>query len=198
AGVGSLYNVLAVQPDAPYTDVKQLVEYAKAHPGELRVATVGGGLNQYVWEQFTTAAGIDTQIVPYSGDADGLAAFLGKNTELVELTWSGTQPHIDAGTAKPLALFAPERLKNYPDIPTFKELGYDITTTSDYVIYAPKGIPEDIRSKISAAVENVVENAELRTSLENRGIVVGYIPGAELTPRFIEMYDNIGAAKKAQ
>lgn len=196
AGLGSLYNVLAVQPDAPYGTVAEVVAYAKEHPGELRVATVGGGLNQYVWDAFTEAAGIETTLVPYSGDADGLAAFLGGNTELVELTWSGTVPHIEAGKAKPVALFAPARLKSHPDIPTFKEEGYDITTTSDYVIYAPKGIPDDIRTRIAAAVEAAIKNEELKTSLENRGIVVGYESGESLKPKFIEMYENIGAAKK--
>jgi len=195
-GVGSLYNVLAVQPDAPYSTVAEVVSYAKEHPGELRVATVGGGLNQYVWDSFTKAAGIETTLVPYSGDADGLAAFLGGNTELVELTWSGTQPHIEAGKAKPVALFAPERLKTHPDIPTFKEEGFDITTTSDYVVYAPKDIPSEIRAKIAAAVETVIEDPELKKSLESRGIVVGYESGESLKPKFIKMYEDIGAAKK--
>lgn len=197
AGIGSLYNVLAVQPDASYTNLEELVAYAKKHPGELRVATVGGGLNQYLWDQFTASVGIETQIVPYSGDADGLAAFLGGNTELVELTWSGTKPHIDAGKAKPIALFGPERLDNYPNIPTFKELGYDITTTSDYVIYAPKGIPAEIRGKIQSAVGDAVKNdADLRKALVNRGIVINYVTGEELKPRFVEMYENVGQAKK--
>ena len=196
-GIGSMYNAVCAQPDAPFNTLKEMVDYAKKNPGQLKVSSIKGGLNQYTWDQFAKAAGIDVRFVPYSGDADGIASFLGKNTELVNLTWPTLRAQLDAGKAKCLAIFAPARVATHPDVPTFKEQGYDVTTTSDYVVYAPKDLPADVRKTLVAAVEAAVKDADFVKVLSAQSIVVAFQDGGTMTKRFSEVYDAFAKAKGA-
>lgn len=194
-GIGSMYNAVCAQPDAPFNSLKEMVAYAKANPGKLKVASIKGGLNQYTWDQFVKSAGIDVRFVPYSGDADGIASFLGKNTELVNLTWPTLRAQLDAGKAKCLALFAPKRVASHPDVPTFKDEGYDVTITSDYVAYAPKGLPEDVRKTLVAAVEQSVKDPDFVKVLTAQNIVVQFTGADEMKKRFSEVFDFFAKAK---
>lgn len=196
-GIGSLYSVVCAQPDTPFSTLPEMVKYAKENPGKLKVASIAGGLNQYTWDRFAKSAGINVRFVSYSGDADGMASFLGKNTELVNLTWPTLRAQVDAGKAKCLAMFAPARVETHP-VPTFRELGYDVTTTSDYVVYAPKGLPANVRQVLVGAVKSAVGDPDLVKVLSTQNIVVKYVDGAAATQRFTEIYDAIGAAQKAQ
>ena len=191
-GIASMYNVVCAQPDAPFSTVQELVAYAKRNPNKLKVSSIAGGLNQYTWNRFVRAADVKIRFVPYSGDADGIASFLGGNTELVNLTWPGLKPHLEAGKAKCLALFAPERVSSHPALPTFKESAFDVTTTSDYVVYAPKGMPAATRRTLASAVEAATKDADLVRVLSGQNIVVKHTDGAEMTERFKAIYKDIG------
>lgn len=194
--VGSIANVLATQPGAPFSNIKELVDFAKKNPGKLRIANVAGGLNQYVWEQFKNAADIDVRLVPYSGDSDATAAFLGGNTELYGLTWPGIKGHVDAGKVKPLALFARERVESHPELPTFKDLGYDVTTTSDYLLYAPKGIPADVTKKLAAALKDALADPGFVKTAKARDVQVRFRDGDEVKKQLREIYNSGATSKK--
>ncbi|MEH2510381.1 tripartite-type tricarboxylate transporter receptor subunit TctC [Nitrobacteraceae bacterium AZCC 1564] len=195
-GIGIVYNAICIQPDSPLKNLEEVVKYAKENPGKLKVASIAGGINQYTWDGFAKKAGVNIRFVPYSGDADGVASFLGKNTELVNLTWPGLKAQVDAGKARPLAIFAPERIKSHPDVPTFKELGFDVTTTSDYIVYAPKGIPVPIRSKLVDAVKTAVSDPDFEKVLTAQNIIVKFTDGAKMTEQFTEVFN--GTAQSAQ
>lgn len=192
-GIGNVYHGVGVQPDAPYSSIEELVKYAREHPGELRVATPGGGINQYVWRKFAEVAKIDVQMVPYAGDADSITAFLGGNTEVVEVTWPGLRPHVEAGKVKPIGIFAPERLESDPDVETFAEAGYDVTIATHNTIYAPLGLSDDVRAKLQSAIKAAVNDPDYQKVLESRGVVVVYGEGEEMTKNFTEMYKAFAA-----
>lgn len=192
--VGSMYNAVCAQPDAPFSTLKEMVDYAHKNPGKLKVASIAGGLNQYTWDQFAKLANIKVRFVPYSGDADGMASFLGKNTELVNLTWPSLRAQADAGKAKCLAIFAPERVSTH-NVPTFKEAGYAVTTTSDYVVYAPKGMPAAVRDTLVKAVKVSVNDPDFVNALTKQNIVVRYADGKSTSKHFTEIYNNLKAAR---
>lgn len=194
--IGSIPNLLAAQPGAPYNTVEDLVAYAKKNSGKLRVASVAGGFSQYVWDEFVKAAGIDVRFVPYSGDADGIAAFLGGNVELISLTWSGLKPQVEAAKAKPLALFAQERVKSHPDLPTFKEAGYPIAATSNYVLYTPKGISTEVRSKLASALKQILLDADFLKVMVSRDVDVKFVEGSEAAKELTEMFNTVGKQAK--
>jgi tripartite-type tricarboxylate transporter receptor subunit TctC len=189
-GIGIVYNAVCVQADSPLQTLDDVVKYAKQNPGKLKVASIAGGINQYTWDAFAKKANINVRFVPYSGDADGVASFLGKNTELVALTWPGLKAQVEVGKARPLAVFGPERMTSNPDVPTFKELGYDVTTTSDYVVYAPKGIPVSRRSILIEAVKQAVSDPDFTRVLTAQNIQVQFTDGEKMTRQFTEVFNG--------
>ncbi|RKE71146.1 tripartite-type tricarboxylate transporter receptor subunit TctC [Pseudorhodoplanes sinuspersici] len=197
-GIGIVYNAICIQPDSTLKNLEEVVSYAKANPGKLKVASIAGGINQYTWDAFAKKAGINIRFVPYSGDADGVASFLGKNTELVNLTWPGLKAQVEAGKARPLAIFAPERMSSNPGVPTFKELGYDVTTTSDYIVYAPKGIPAVTRNRIVDAVKTAVADPDFGKVLAAQNIIVKFTDGAKMTEQFTDVFNNTAQSAQAK
>lgn len=195
-GIGIVYNAVCVQADSPLQTLDDVVKYARQNPGKLKVASIAGGINQYTWDAFAKKANINVRFVPYSGDADGVASFLGKNTELVALTWPGLKAQVEVGKARPLAVFGPERMTSNPDVPTFKELGYDVTTTSDYVVYAPKGIPVSRRSILIEAVKQAVSDPDFTRVLTAQNIQVQFTDGEKMTRQFTEVFN--GTAPSSQ
>jgi tripartite-type tricarboxylate transporter receptor subunit TctC len=195
-GIGIVYNTVCVQADSPIRTLDDLVNYARQNPGKLKVASIAGGINQYTWDAFAKKANINVRFVPYSGDADGVASFLGKNTELAALTWPGLRAQVEVGKARPLAVFGPERMSSSPDVPTFKELGYDVTTTSDYVVYAPKGMPRSRRSALVEAVKQAVSDPDFIRVLTAQNIQVQFTDGEKVASQFMEVFN--GTAPGAQ
>ena len=195
-GIGIVYNTICVQADSPLQTLDDVVKFAKENPGKLKVASIAGGINQYTWDAFAKKANINIRFVPYSGDAEGVASFLGKNTELAALTWPGLKAQIEVGKARPLAVFGPRRMESNPDVPTFKELGYDVVTTSDYVVYAPKGIPESRRVVLIEAIKQSISDPEFRRVLTTQNIQVKFTDGEEMTRQFTEVFR--GTAPTAQ
>lgn len=195
-GIGVVYNTVCVQADSPIRTLDELVNYARQNPGKLKVASIAGGINQYTWDAFAKKANINVRFVPYSGDADGVASFLGKNTELAALTWPGLRAQVEVGKARPLAVFGPERMSSSPDVPTFKELGYDVTTTSDYVVYAPKGMPRSRRSALVEAVKQAVSDPDFIRVLTAQNIQVQFTDGEKVASQFMEVFN--GTAPGAQ
>ncbi|HVR58462.1 MAG TPA: tripartite tricarboxylate transporter substrate binding protein [Pseudolabrys sp.] len=189
-GIAVIYNVLCIQPDSEFKTLEAVVQFAKANPGKLKVASIAGGTNQYIWDKFVKQANINVRFVPYTGDAEGVASFLGANTELVNLTWPGMRAQIEAGKARPLAIFAPERLSSHPDVPTFKELGYDVTTTTDYVVYAPNGLPPKTRSRIVDALKEAVRDPDFEKLMNAQNIFAKFTDGAKMTEKFTEVFKS--------
>lgn len=189
-GIGIVYNAVCVQADSPLQTLDDVVKYARQNPGRFKVASIAGGINQYTWDAFAKKANINVRFVPYSGDADGVASFLGKNTELVALTWPGLKAQIEVGKARPLAVFGPERMISNPDVPTFKELGYDVTTTSDYVVYAPKGISVSRRSILIEALKQAVSDPDFMRVLTAQNIQVQFTDGEKMTRQFTEVFNG--------
>ncbi|MGY4572617.1 tripartite tricarboxylate transporter substrate binding protein [Bradyrhizobium sp. USDA 3256] len=188
-GIGIVYNAVVVQADSPLKTLDDVVKFARDNPGKLKVASIAGGINQYTWDAFARKANINVRFVPYSGDADGVAPFLGKNTELAALTWPGLKAQVEVGKARPLAVFGPERMSSNPDVPTFNELGYDVVTTSDYVVYAPKGIPEAKRKVLVEAVKQAVSDPDFIKVLATQNIQVQFTDGDKMTRQFTEVFN---------
>jgi tripartite-type tricarboxylate transporter receptor subunit TctC len=188
-GIGIVYNTVVVQADSPLKTLDDVVKFARENPGKLKVASIAGGINQYTWDAFAKKANINVRFVPYSGDADGVASFLGKNTELAALTWPGLKAQVEVGKARPLAVFGPERMSSNPDVPTFKELGYDVVTTSDYVVYAPKGIPEAKRKVLVDAVKQAVSDPDFIKVLTAQNIQVQFTDGGKMTRQFTDVFN---------
>jgi tripartite-type tricarboxylate transporter receptor subunit TctC len=140
---------ITVRADSPWKTMKELIDYAKANPGKVRIGNAGLGTTTHFDPLSMKLAGITgfTE-VPFAGAAPAVTALLGGHIEAVSLNTTPVHPHIKAGKLRNLALFAEQRNTDVPelkDVPTFKELGYEVITVgTPYYIVAPRKTPQKI------------------------------------------------------
>lgn len=142
-------EAVTVRADSPWKTMKELIDYTAANPGKVRIGNAGLGTTTHFDALSLKLAGLTHMTeVPFTGAAPAVTAILGSHIEAVSLNTSPVHPHVKAGTLRYLALFAEERDTNVPelkDVPTFKELGYNVTTVgTPYYIVAPKKTPQKV------------------------------------------------------
>src|SRR5688500_6188120 len=146
-------TVLVVSADSPWKNLKEFVASAKADPGKIKYSSSGVyGTLHVSMEIFAHAAGIQLFHVPYGGGGPALTALLGGQVHALA---SGPAPavgQIKAGKMRALASWSSERLPLMPDVPTFKELGYDAEFYIWSGVFAPAAIPTPVLDRLRAAV----------------------------------------------
>jgi len=154
----NLPMVLAVLTSSPLKSAKAAMDFARANPGKVRVGTPGNGsVGHLIVASVNTKSGVKLGHVPYASGAESIPSMLGGHIEAVVAHPSELLPHVKAKTVTVLAVFEEQRNPNFPDAPTFKELGYDITMGVYYPVIAPKNMPADIRAKLFKAAKTAME-----------------------------------------
>ena len=150
--------MLVVPASAPWKTMKDLVEHAKKNPGKVTFTSSGAmGITHLLAEVFAKEAGVKLSHIPYQGSAPAITALLGGHVDMASSAIAPAQSHIKAGTLRPLALFGDTRLKAYPDVPTLKELGYNVGSPTLYGISAPKGTPREVVDALYAAAKKATD-----------------------------------------
>jgi tripartite-type tricarboxylate transporter receptor subunit TctC len=140
--------LLAVKNDAPWKTVKELVEYMKKHPGEIKISTASpDSMENLAMFMLKDLEKIDFKLVPFDGSAPAVAAALGGHTQ-ASISAGESIPYIREGRMRGLAVFASKRMPTLPEVPTLKEAGYDVVLESTCSIWGPPGIPKDIVNKL--------------------------------------------------
>jgi len=174
-------NVLVVNPAVHARTLKDLVTYAKAHPGELNFASPGNGSGAHLaGELLNLEAGVKTVHVPYNGMATALNDVLGGQVQMMFGGISTVLQHIRTGKLVPIAIAGPRRLPQLPNVPTVAEAGYPgFDVTSWYGLVAPKGTPDAIVRKWQTDVAAVMRQPDVREKLDALGLeAVGSTPQA--------------------
>jgi len=165
------YMLLAASPKAPFTDVKSLIAYAKAHPGELSNASSSNGSPGHVsGELFKYMTGTDIVHVPYRGGAAAIADLIAGNVQLMFESTNSIAPHVQNGRVRALAVTGAQRAHALPQVPTMIEAGvpgYEVTAWSG--IIAPAGLPRPILDKLNAAVNHTIVEPKTKERLEQMG-----------------------------
>jgi len=180
ARIGYFPFILAVGKDVPAQTVQELVDYAKAHPGELTYAhwqatTIVAG------NSFNHTAGVDTLGVAYKGTTPAVTDVLGGRVSMIFIDIPSGKAHIEAGSLRPLAVTTAERSSIMPDLVSLNEAGlkgYDISSWMGF--YAPAGTPEPIVEKLNAAVTEVLAMPAVKARLAQLGFDVSPTSAAEL------------------
>jgi tripartite-type tricarboxylate transporter receptor subunit TctC len=156
-------GVLCVRTDAPWKSVADLVEDAKRRPGQISFSSSGNyGAAHVPFEMFQQAAGIKLLHVPYRGGGPALTAFLGKQVDITTQAPGPITPHVQSGAARLLANWGPKRAAEYPDVPTFIELGYkDVEYYIWAGLFAPKGTPEPVINRLRDAMRQVMADPKV-------------------------------------
>ena len=146
--------VLVVNDQTPYKTLKDLVDDGKKRPNEIIFSSSGlyGALHLPA-ALFLKAAGIQMRHLPTNGGGPALTAILGNNSQVLATSIAAAISHIKAGKLRALACFSEKRAASLPDVPTMKELGYDVEFGLWVGLFAPKGTPEAIVSKLRDGVQ---------------------------------------------
>jgi len=168
-------SILVVNKDVPVNSVQELIEWAKANPGKLSLASSGaGGSPHMAAELLKLRTGIDYVHVPYKGAAPAMNDVVAGVVMGGFKTATAAIPQIKAGQVKALAVAAPQRLKALPDVPTMDEAGIpDFYVSSWNGVMVPKGTPPEIQKKLHDELVVVLQDPEIVNQFESRAAVTG-------------------------
>jgi tripartite-type tricarboxylate transporter receptor subunit TctC len=172
-------DVLMVPADSAFHTVKEVVDYAKAHPGELTYASLGiGSSGQLASTLFSEVTGITLQHVPYNSFSQAVTDVSAGRISVWLTTLGGSIGHIQAGKLRALAVSGPTRAALLPDVPTFDELGVAYgNDTSWYALFAPAGTPPAVVAKINADTNKILADADMKERATKLGFrLVGGAP----------------------
>lgn len=180
ARIVQLGFVIAVHPDLPADTVEELIDYAKANPGKIRYGSSGvGGAPHMGATLFASQAGIEMTHVPYAGLSAAIADLIGGHIEMVWITPPTAKPHYDAATVKVIAQTGEDRHALYPDVPTLKESGLDLTLGVFYGMMAPAGAPQPVLDRLRTEIAAILEDPPVRARFDELGYTIAYLPGDE-------------------
>ena len=175
--------VLIVGKDQPYKTLKDLVADAKANPDKLIFSSSGlYGASHIPTAIFAkTAGGLQMRHLPTNGGGPAVTAVLGGNVNFFMSPTSIALPHIRAGKVRPLAVSSATRTKSLPDVPTFKEQGYDLEYYFWVGIFAPKGTPAPIITTLRDGLNKAAHSKQFLDTLENLGQELASMDQPEFT-----------------
>src|SRR5437016_12943675 len=173
-------TVLVVRADGPYKTLKDFVAAAKAKPGKINYSSSGVyGTLHVAMEIFANAAGIQLFHVPYQGGGPAVAALLAGQVEASAQGPAAVIGHIKGGKMRALASWGTERLKLLPDIPTFKELGYDAEFYIWTGVFVAAATPVPIVTKLRQAVREAATSDEFHAAKDKVSTPVAYLDATE-------------------
>jgi len=178
--------VLLVNDKQPYKSVKELVDDAKKRPNAILFSSSGlYGALHLPTALFMKAAGIQMRHLPTNGGGPAVTAILGNNSQVLVSSIAAASPHMKAGKLRALASFGAERAASVPDVPTLKQLGYDVEFSLWVGLFAPKGTPQPIVDRLRAETKKAVASEQFRTAIRNIGDEVAYLD----QPEFARFWD---------
>ena len=165
-------GVLAVHPSVAARDLKEFIALTKAQSGTLGYGSPGNGTQGHlIAEHFKQIAGIEMAHVPYKGASPAVADLIAGHVLVASTTLSTAAAQIHAGKARALAVSSVSRVADFPDVPTFRELGYpELVATIWFSLSGPPGMPQDIVNRLNLEVRRALRLPEVRVRLRAEGI----------------------------
>lgn len=178
-------NILVVNPDLPVKSVKDLVDYAHAHPGKLNFASSGSGTSIHMaGELFKMQAGVDVTHVPYRGSSPAITDLIGGQVQFMFDNMPSAWPHAQSGKLRALAVTTKERSPSAPNVPTMAESGFpEFDVSSWFGLIAPARTPPEVIDKLNAAMQAALDKPEVKKSFEQLGAV-----GVKTTPAEFQQF----------
>ena len=194
AGITRLATIpmyLIVHPDVPAKTVAELIALAKSKPGTLNFASPGLGSGGYIAAAlFKKLAGIDIVHIPYKGAPEAMTATVRGDAQIYFTPLNLTDELVQTGRIRAIVSLAPARMPELPDVPTFRESGFNFDHSPWYGLMAPARVPRPIIEKINRDVIDIIRSAKVQEKLKAQ-----YLLGLADTPaQFDAMIQNDTAA----
>ena len=178
ANVVAYYPMIAVRSESPYRTIQELVADAKANPGKVRVGSPGEGTSSHLnLEELMNKADARMVHVPYKGWAESGPAVMGGHIEAVVAQPAELKGVVDGKRMRVLLAFHPQRHPVFPDVPTARELGWDVSNGVWYLMIAPKGTPPAVVKYLQESVKAAVEDPKFVEAMGSKGVDADYRPG---------------------
>ena len=183
---------LVVRSDSPHKSIKDVVAWAKAHPGEFTYGSTGIGTSPHLAvEEFAQRAGIQLNHVPFKGNADNMQAILGGHT-MAASDATGWGPMVESGKLRLLATYGSKRTKRWPNVPTLDELGYQTVSDSPFGVCGPKGMDPGLTRTLHDAFKRTLDDPAVMAAFDKYDQTVIYMNTEQYT-RFAR--DSFAAEK---
>ena len=156
--VGYMGGVV-VRPDAPWRDMRALAAHARANPGALFYGTPGANTTDVTMTRLARLAGVEWTSVPFRGAAPNLQALMGGQIHFSAETSAWADMALE-GRLRPLAVWTSTRAARFPDVPTFRDLGWDVVAESTYGLGAPRGTPPHVVNILHDAFKLAVHDPQ--------------------------------------
>jgi tripartite-type tricarboxylate transporter receptor subunit TctC len=188
-----IQSVIAVNSASRYRTLADLINAARAKPGDVTLASTQGGVSQMAFEMLKRAASVNMTFVTYPGDAPAVNALLGEHVTSVLFTYAAVAPQVSAGRLRVLAIASHERIKPLPDVPTIAESGYNnIDADNWYGLFAPARTPKETLAQLAGWFSAAAQSPEIKPKLA----VLGHDPvglcGADFGGFLRKQYDDYG------
>jgi tripartite-type tricarboxylate transporter receptor subunit TctC len=193
--------VCAVKSDSPYKNMKDLIQAIRSEPGKLNYATAGPGTSQHLSvEILLNAANLPSSaaaMIPYKSGGETSSALLGGQVDFVCNTMTTLAGQIKGGSMRGLMVSTPERLKDFPDIPSSRELGLSqFEQAAGWSgLFGPPGLPQDIVDKWSEVLKKVAQDQSWEAGNKTAGAIPAIRSPLE-TEQFVKqqvlLYEKLG------
>lgn len=187
-------GMFVVKADSEFGSLSDLVAFAKENPGAVAIGTTGLGTDEHLaMLQLEQSAGIDLTAVPFGGANEAKTALLGGHVTAIGLN-VGEYASAEPGQIKGLAQFAEQRSILAPDLPTAKDQGFDVIMSSERGVAARCDVPEEIRARMSEAVDKALADPEFQEKAKQQGLALSYQSGADWSaamPARLARYEEI-------
>lgn len=181
-------TVLATHKGKPYKNMKQFVDYAKAHPDEVEFGILTGGYPHLIGVALGQLTGTKLNLIDVGGNAAKTVALKGRKIDVINTQYGLTKDYFASGDFVNLGLLSDKRNPLFPDIPTAKEQGFPINFNKFFFYAMPKGTPADIVNKFSAAMKRVVDNPEYKAEAAKVYVTPTYMNPAEASTYAANQY----------
>jgi tripartite-type tricarboxylate transporter receptor subunit TctC len=182
---GGTPNILVVSKDVPVSNLKEYIAYAKANPSKVNYGTSGiGTLNHLLMEQFKYESGVKSMMVPYRSIGQAFTDSMSGQIQVIFPGLSAAMPHIRSGAFKALAVTGEQRSPLLPNVPTFKESGFNgFDGLTWYGLVGPAKLSDAIVQKINKAVNTSLEKPEVKRFFAEQAL-----KPMPMTPKQFENY----------
>lgn len=168
---------IAVQSDSQWKTIQELIDFAKRNPGKITYGSTGQGNTAHLpMEELASQAGIKWTHMPLKGDAGTVPALLGGHVDVISATSGAWGPLVAANKFRLLATYhGAKRSNNYPNVPTLKEIGYDVVYPSPLEIFGPKNMPKPIVERLHSAFKKAMEDPNFQATLKQFDMPMFYL-----------------------
>src|SRR5262245_46368161 len=173
-------TIMVAGAEAPYKNFKEMIAYARANPGKVRIGTAGvGSVGEFCIQTINSLTGAGLVPVPYTGAAPAVTAVRGGHVEGVMLALGTMTAHLRSGAVRGIVIS--DKHPDFPEIPNFRELGYSEPLFGVWAgFFAPAGIPAEVASRLVPALERAIRAPDVSARLKPLGIIADYSAPAQM------------------